>query len=43
MGREEEISGDVVGLLPVDEDTTVATDDGVAGDADHTLAEVQIA
>jgi hypothetical protein len=34
MGREEGISGDVVGLLPVDEGTSVATDDGVAGDAD---------
>ena len=37
------VGRDVVSLSPVDEDTAAATDDGIAGDADHTLGQVEIA
>jgi hypothetical protein len=43
MGRGEGGGWDVVGLSSVDEDASVATDDRVAGDADHALCQVEIA
>jgi hypothetical protein len=43
MGLGEGRGWDVVGLSPIDEDAFVAIDDRVAGDADYTFGEVEIA